>query len=207
MQIVESSGPPASPAGATPTAEPGACGGTASVGDGAASPGDAAFLTQMDASHEDLCAEQRRLFTFIAEADRRGIWENDGAHDMAHWLRMRYGVSDWKARRWIASAHALESLPLTSEAFASGRLGVDKVVELTRFATRETEQKLLSWAERVTSGTIRQKGNELARRSVQQDRELDHDRSFDWWTDPEGRQLLFEGHLPAVEGRVVANAV
>ncbi len=30
---------------------------------------------------------------------------------MAHWLKMRYGVSDWKARRWIASAHALESCP------------------------------------------------------------------------------------------------
>ena len=33
---------------------------------------------------------------------------------MAHWLKMRYGISDWKARRWIAAAHALESLPLTS---------------------------------------------------------------------------------------------
>ena len=92
---------------------------------------------------------------------------------MAHWLQMRYGISDWKARRWIASAHALESLPLTSEAFGSGRLGVDKVVELTRFATPETEEGLLPWAERVASGTIKAKGNELARQSARRSRDLE----------------------------------
>jgi hypothetical protein len=71
-----------------------------------------AFLTQFDASHARVCAEQRRFFSLIAEAERRGVWENDGAHDMAHWLKTRYGISDWRARRWIASAHALESLPV-----------------------------------------------------------------------------------------------
>ena len=141
------------------------------------------LLSRMDASHARVCAEQRRFFAFIAEADRRSLWEGIGAHDMAHWLRMRYGISDWKARRWIASAHALESLPLTSEAFASGRLGVDKVVELTRFATPETEKGLLPWAQRVASGTIKEKGNELAHRSVQQDRELVADTRLAWWTD------------------------
>ena len=126
---------------------------------------------------------------------------------MAHWLKMRYGVSDWKARRWIAAAHALESLPLTSEAFGSGRLGVDKVVELTRFATAETEGGLLPWAERVAAGTIKSKGNELARISASETVDLDQDRSFSWWHDPDGRQLLFEGRLPAAEGRVVVSAV
>lgn len=69
---------------------------------------------------------------------------------MAHWLSMRYGISDWKARRWIAAAHALEGLPRISEAFASGELGIDKVVELTRFATAETEGRLITWAQRVS---------------------------------------------------------
>jgi hypothetical protein len=63
----------------------------------------------MDASHARVCAEQRRFFTLIAEADRRSVWEHDGAHDTAHRLKTRYGVSDWKARRWIGAAHALES--------------------------------------------------------------------------------------------------
>jgi hypothetical protein len=54
---------------------------------------------------------------------------------MAHWLWMRFGVSDWKARRWMDATRTLESLPLLSQAFASGEIGIDKVVELTRFAT------------------------------------------------------------------------
>src|SRR6266511_5656442 len=65
---------------------------------------------------------------------------------MAHWLGMRYGISDWKAHRWIAAAHALEDLPLLSEAFSSGELGIDKVVELTRFATPKTEARLIPLA-------------------------------------------------------------
>src|SRR5438876_9864775 len=107
MQVLESSGHPASPADATANSE--------TLPD-QATPGTEALalLSQMDASHAAVCAEQRRFFTFIAEADHRSVWEGEGAHDMAHWLRMRYGVSDWKARRWIASAHALEDLPLTS---------------------------------------------------------------------------------------------
>ena len=58
---------------------------------------------------------QRELFAVIAEIDRNGLWKRDGAHDMAHWLWMRYGLSDWKASRWLAAAHALESLPLIDQ--------------------------------------------------------------------------------------------
>src|SRR6266545_7907431 len=53
--------------------------------------------------------------------------------------------------------HALERLPLISKAFASGELGIDKVVELTRFATAETEEHLIVWAQGVSCGRIREK--------------------------------------------------
>ena len=59
----------------------------------------------------------------------------------------------------------------------------------------------------MAPGTIKEKGNELARRSVGEAVDLDQDRSLDWWQDPDGRQLLFEGRLPAAEGRVVVSAV
>ena len=152
------------------------------------------------------CRAQRRLFTFIAEADRRSLWERDGAHDMAHWLRMRYGISDWKARRWIASAHALRALPLTSEAFSTGRLGVDKVVELTRFATPERAGSSCM-GRAGGAGHHQGEGQRARKQSVQQAPDLEADRSFDWWCDPEDRQLQFEGRLPVAEGRVVVRAV
>src|SRR5687767_12050752 len=91
------------------------------------------LVETLDALHEEVCGSQRRLFRLIADADRDQVWRDSGARDMAHWLSMRYGISDWKARRWIAAAHALEDLPLLSRSFASGELGVDKVVEVARF--------------------------------------------------------------------------
>src|SRR5262245_41502787 len=112
------------------------------------------LLARMDASHTRICAEQRTLFGLIAEADHTDLWKLDGARDMAHWLWMRYGLSDWKARRWIAAARALQELPRIAAALSSGVLGVDKVVELCRYATRETESGLIPWAERVSSGAI-----------------------------------------------------
>ena len=129
---------------------------------------DESVTAGMDASHRSACAAQRSLLSFIAEADRRELWRNDGVRDMCHWLWMRYGISDWKARRWIDSARALERLPHISSAFAEGALGIDKVVELTRFAAPETERRLLPWAQYASSGAIRRRAELEARRSLEE---------------------------------------
>src|SRR5436190_8217174 len=92
------------------------------------------LISGMDATYRRVCAAQRELLRLIRDVDRLGLWEGEGARDMAHWLWMRYGISEWKARRWIAAAHALDGLPLAGEALESGDLGIDQVVELTRFA-------------------------------------------------------------------------
>ena len=83
---------------------------------------DHSLVSAADAAHGDVCSAQRRLLGLIAEIDRNGLWKGDGAHDMCHWLWMRYGLSNWKASRWLQAAHALESLPLIEDAFTSGRL-------------------------------------------------------------------------------------
>src|SRR5436309_500096 len=108
------------------------------------------IVGDLDALHARASCAQRDLLRGIVVADRAEVWRDAGARDLAHWLAMRYGISEWKARRWIAASHALEHLPRTSQALASGSLGMDKVVELTRFATAETEERLLRWAERVS---------------------------------------------------------
>jgi Domain of unknown function (DUF222)/HNH endonuclease len=148
-----------------------------------------------------------QLFGLIAQADRSEMWEDWGARDTAHWLSMRYGISDWKARRWIAAAHALEALPLISQAFSSGELGIDKVVELTRFATPETERKLISWAQRVSCGAIRHKGDLALRRSIEKERDVDRSRRLSWWYYDQDRRFGLQADLPAAQGAVVAKAI
>src|SRR5437763_9563025 len=146
----------------------------------------------MDTTHRRVCADQRELLRLIREVDRLGLWEGDGARDMAHWLWMRYGISDWKARRWIAAAHALESLPRTGEALASGDLGMDQVVELARFATPEDEERLITWARGVSVGAIRHKGDVAQKPSLQEDEVPHRTRVLSWWFFVVGSRLVLQ---------------
>ena len=166
-----------------------------------------ALVTAVDAAHARAARAQRELLSLIAEVDRLKAWEDSGARDAAHWVSMRYGISSWKAHRWVAAAHALEGLPRLSEAFASGELGIDKVVELCRFARAETEADLIRWAEQVSCGAIRRRGDLAAAGPVEADLEIDRSRFLSWWYMDEGRRFGLEAELPAAQGAIVADAL
>ena len=84
---------------------------------------------------------------------------------------------------------------------------MDKVVELTRFATPETEAELLPWAERVSSGAIRHKAEIEVRRSLEERLEPQERRFLEWWPTEDGRSLALQGELPAAEGAIVTRAL
>ena len=167
---------------------------------------DGDLISELDAMHALQCSAQRRILALIAEVHRRGAWREAGARDMAQWLWMRYGLSDWKARRWLAAAHALETLPCTAEALATGALGIDKVVELARFATPEEEAQLLRWAREVSCGAIRKRGD-LALRTAEEAVQADDSRAVTWWYFDDDRRFALEAELPAAQGAVVAKAL
>jgi hypothetical protein len=164
------------------------------------------LIQAADACHRDASAAQRRLFSLIPEIDLTGAWEDSGARDLAHWLVMRYGISYWKALRWINAAHALVELPLIAEAFASGEIGIDKVVELARFATPESESRLIRWAQGVSVGAVRAKGD-LVRQSLQEAREAHQARRLEWWYFSDNSRFGLSAELPAEQGAVVARAL
>jgi hypothetical protein len=140
------------------------------------------LIHDIDLAHSRSCAAQRDVFTLIVELDRTGSWEQEyGARDLAHWLSMRYGISHWKACRWIHAAHVLERLPQLSEALASGELGVDKVVELCRFAAPDTEGSLITWAKAVSTASIRHKADLHLRRAIEEIRDAEKTRSVNCW--------------------------
>lgn len=161
----------------------------------------------MDAAYARVGAAQRELLELIAQADRSDTWVDQGARDMAHWVSIRYGVSCWKARRWIAAAYALETLPGVADALTAGELGIDKVVELTRFATAETESRLIRWARGVSVGAIRHRGDLAARTSITDTLEAERARFLDWWYVDDGRRFAMQAELAAAQGAVVAHAI
>ncbi|MGZ4148842.1 MAG: hypothetical protein ACXVQJ_02255, partial [Actinomycetota bacterium] len=164
------------------------------------------LIDELDATHAEICAAQRRMLTLIAQVDLREAWRDAGARDTAHWLWMRYGLSDWKARRWLAASHALKTLPLTGAALSSGDLGIDKVVELTRFATPGDEARLLPWARQVSCGAIRKRAD-LLLRTAEEAQRADDARSVTWWYFDDDRRFALEAELPAAQGAVVAKAL
>jgi hypothetical protein len=168
---------------------------------------DEALISRVDGMQRLICGAQRELLTVIAEVDRRELWRDSGARDMAQWIAMRHGISDWKARRWLGAAHALPGLPRTAEAFSRAELGIDEVVELTRFAAPETEADLLAWARGVSPGATRRKADLAVRQAVDHAAGVDADRSVSWWYFDEGRRFGLEAELPAAEGAIVARAL
>jgi hypothetical protein len=150
---------------------------------------------------------QRDALEVIAALDRSDSWIEEGARDMAQWLWMTYGPSDWKARRWIAAAHAFADLPRIADALADGVLSIDKVVELTRFATSASEEHLIGWAREVSSARIRHEAD-LRRRS-EPDAAANEDglRSVWWRFRDEGRRFELFADLPAAQGAIVSKAI
>jgi hypothetical protein len=168
---------------------------------------DESLIEALDASHRRACRSQGQMLALIAEFDRNETWRDSGARDMAHWLSMRYGISCWKARRWIAAGHALRRLPRLSDSLASGELGIDKVVELARFATPETESDLIVWSRHVSCAAVRHRGDLWARAQRDEVIEAERARSLSWWWFDEGRRFGLQAELPAAQGALVARAI
>jgi uncharacterized protein DUF222/HNH endonuclease len=168
---------------------------------------DEELIDAVDASHREVSRIQRELVGLIAEVDRRSLWRGSGARDAAHWLSMRHGISQWKARRWICAAHALEHLSDLEYAFLSGELGIDKVAEVARFATFESEAGLVTWAKYVSCAAVRRKADLEVRRAIDDVRQAERARFLNWWHVDDGDRLGLEGELPAAQGAVVVRAL
>ena len=107
----------------------------------------------------------------------------------------------------MAAAEALPRLTQVRNALGSGALSIDKVLELSRYATPETEHRLISWAKRVTPATIRRAADVASAPNREETIDSDKSRHLDyWWTDDGGR-LWLEGSWPSDQGAVIAKSL
>jgi hypothetical protein len=120
---------------------------------------------------------------------------------------MRYGISLWQASRWIRAATALETLPRVSRALETGLLGIDKVLELCRFASPETGEPLVVWAQRTSLGVVRAKADAAVRRDRDELVDIERSRSVRTWYFDEGTRFGMEAELPAADGAIVERAL
>jgi hypothetical protein len=91
-------------------------------------------------------AALQRSLAVLAEFDRLKGWELAGYPSCAHWVVARRRVDLHTARERVRTARALAGLPLTSAAMARGELSFCQVRELSRAATPDNEEELLTLA-------------------------------------------------------------
>jgi len=164
-------------------------------------------LARLKSARADVGASQLRLLEAMAECERDATWLADGCRDFPHWISAQLGISNWSARRWVAASEALPRLTQVRDALGSGALSIDKVLELSRYATPETECRLISWAKRVTPATIRRAADVASAPDREETIESDKSRHLDyWWTD-DGRRLWLEGSWPSEQGAVIAKSL
>ncbi|MDQ3645402.1 MAG: HNH endonuclease [Actinomycetota bacterium] len=152
-------------------------------------------------------AAERDLLRWVLRCDRAELWHGDGGRNMAQWLSAQCGISNWKARRWIGCAHALEHLPHLSGALETGVLSLDKTVELARFATPATDKALVKWAAKVTVATIRSRGDQEVSKKLEEAVEAHLVRHLTWSWSLDGDRLRFEGDVPADQGITFTRAI
>jgi hypothetical protein len=165
------------------------------------------LIGRVQTLHREIAERQRELLEVLAQLETRQAWVEDGAHDMAQWTSMALDVSRWKADRLLGAGRALPTLPATAHALARGDLGIDKVVELTRFASFDDEDALVRWAQGVSSGAIRRAGDLQVAHRDEQAAEAERTRWLQWKVADEGQRFVIDGELPSAQGAVVAKAL
>lgn len=101
-----------------------------------------------------LAAATCRWLVLVAEFDRREGWRCWEQASCAAWLSWQCGVSLTTAHEHVRVARTLAALPLTTEAFAAGRLSYSKVRAITRVADAGSEDGWLSAALGCTAAQL-----------------------------------------------------
>ncbi|MGU3291322.1 DUF222 domain-containing protein [Williamsia sp. M5A3_1d] len=115
---------------------------------------DAQLTERVVGYASQIAALTARFLDLLREFDTRGVWSGEGIASCAHWLSWRTGLSLRTAQDHLRIAHALDDLPQMHAAFADGRLSYSKVRALTRVATPDREEELVSVALSATAAQV-----------------------------------------------------
>jgi len=151
-----------------------------------------------------------RLLDLIRDFDAGGGWAHAGAKTCAEWLSWRVGMDIGAAREHVRVARALPDLPRVAEAFSSGELSYSKVRALTRVATPQTEERLLTASKAMTAAHVERlvRGWRRVDRNAenQQAAARHRNRSLHVYQDGDGMYVI-QGRLTPEAGAVLHQAL
>jgi hypothetical protein len=157
-----------------------------------------------------LNAGNYRFLVLLAEFERRGGHVGWGIASCAHWLTWKCGIGLVAAREKVRVARALEGLPRLADAMRRGVLSYCKIRALTRIATAENEDYLLSIAEAGTVShvekTVRLYRSTERAAELQAANERFAERGLSYYFDEDG-SFVVKGRLTPEQGALIMKAL
>jgi hypothetical protein len=151
---------------------------------------DAAALLEVAARGKKVCGAIETLLA--RRVDDTKVWRDGGHRSGAHFVAAATGQTVGAAARALETAHALEDLPATAEAFRAGELSETQAAEITSAADADpgAEQDLLETAAEQSVKGLRDRCRQV-RAGAQEDdaawaRELQRTRRAHRWSDRDG---------------------
>jgi hypothetical protein len=151
-----------------------------------------------------------KAMKLLAEFHAQEGWRDTSFPSTAEWFAWRVGIQLGPARERLRTAVALQDLPQSSEAMATGRLSYAKARALTRVATPETENVLLDLAYSCSAAHLERivrAWKTLDRRSEITAEQIRHrSRRFSAFVDDDG-MVVVRGRLDPEVGALLMRAV
>src|SRR3954466_5637853 len=88
---------------------------------------DEELVEVIDQMHAVANASTAMLLAALVVFDQRDAWRVDGAWKTAMWLRMRHGMSEAMAARFVRVARGLVFCPAIAASFQAGRLSFEQL--------------------------------------------------------------------------------
>ena len=155
-------------------------------------------------------ADTQRLLELIAAFDDRRGWEISGHRGCAEWLAASTGIDIGAARERVRTARALVGLPALREAMGRGDLSFSKVRALTRIATPDNEDDLLSVAVESSAADlermIRRWRHGSDEEEIDREERRHQARAFSMFPDLDG-MIQLRGSLTPEVGALVMKAI
>jgi Domain of unknown function (DUF222) len=146
----------------------------------------------------------------IRRVERSSVWQKDGHRTVAEWVAATTGTSLGSAIRVVETAHKLQSLPATREAFSSGRLSEVQVREIADAAAVDTksEPMLLEAAATRSIVGLREECRRVRAAAVPDEASayeaIRRRRYLRTWTDMDGAVRLDARLLPHDAAHLIA---
>ena len=158
-------------------------------------------------SESVIARERANQMSLLRELDRRQVATRDGHRSLKEWVAGRIDVAPETAASLVTTAMRLEELPDVDEAVATGEIGYDRAVAVSRFVGRDDTCLILDETAGFDIEGIRSKAARK-RRMTTLDEELAFEERFvSIQPNLDESCWRLAGQLPGYAGRTVVDAL